>query len=148
MADAEQAVQGEAGAEAAPRPTAELGRELIDTFGRGWSSARVDVLLSVFTPDAVFLETPFAAPARGLDAIREYWKDVPYHQSEISFTAGEVHVVGPWFAVEFKCVFRRRRTGDWVDARGAIFCETAGGRISEMRMYWHRWSGGRELDQG
>jgi len=25
-----------------------------------------------------------------------------------------------------------------VDARGAIFCETDGERISEMRMYWHR----------
>ena len=39
----------------------------------------------------------------------------------------------------------RRRTGDWVEARGAIFCETAGGKITEMRMYWHRWSGGREV---
>jgi ketosteroid isomerase-like protein len=35
-------------------------------------------------------------------------------------------------------VFRRRRTGQWVDARGAIFCETDGERITEMRMYWHR----------
>ena len=44
----------------------------------------------------------------------------------------------PWFSTEFKSVFRRRRTGDWVEARGAMFCETDGVRISEMRMYWHR----------
>jgi len=25
-----------------------------------------------------------------------------------------------------------------VDARGAIFCETKDGKITEMRMYWHR----------
>jgi len=25
-----------------------------------------------------------------------------------------------------------------VDGRGAIFCETKDGKISEMRMYWHR----------
>jgi ketosteroid isomerase-like protein len=34
-----------------------------------------------------------------------------------------------------------------VDARGAIFCETDDGRITEMRMYWHRWSGGRETSK-
>jgi hypothetical protein len=34
-----------------------------------------------------------------------------------------------------------------VDARGAIFCETDGARITEMRMYWHRWNGGRETSK-
>jgi ketosteroid isomerase-like protein len=127
--------------------TAELGRQLIDTFGRGWSKLRVDLIASAFSPDAVFLETPFTEPIRGLDDIRKYWADVPYHQSEVTFTSGEIFVVGPWFSTEFKCVFRRRRTGEWVDARGALFCETAEGLISEMRMYWHRWSGGRDTSK-
>src|SRR5881409_3415485 len=34
---------------------------------------------------------------------------------------------------------RPRRTGAWVDARGAMFCETKDGKITEMRMYWHRY---------
>lgn len=127
--------------------TAELGRQLIDTFGRGWSKLRVDLIASAFSADAVFLETPFTEPIRGLDDIRKYWADVPYHQSEVTFTSGEIFVVGPWFSTEFKCVFRRRRTGEWVDARGALFCETADGLISEMRMYWHRWSGGRDTSK-
>lgn len=127
--------------------TAELGRQLIDTFGRGWSKLRVDLIAEVFSSEAVFVETPFSEPIRGLDGIRKYWADVPYHQSEVTFTSGEIFVVGPWFSTEFKCVFRRRRTGEWVDARGALFCETADGRISEMRMYWHRWSGGRETSK-
>ena len=127
--------------------TAELGRQLIDTFGRGWSKLRVDIIAEAFSPEAVFVETPFSEPIKGLDGIRKYWADVPYHQSEVIFTSGEIFVVGPWFSTEFKCVFRRRRTGEWVDARGALFCETADGRISEMRMYWHRWSGGRETSK-
>lgn len=118
--------------------TAALGRELIDTFGRGWSKAKVDVMMGVFAPEAVFTEAPFSEPLRGIDAVRGYWADVPLHQSEISFTSGEVFTVGPWFATEFKCTFRRRRTGEWVDARGAIFCETNGTLITEMRMYWER----------
>jgi ketosteroid isomerase-like protein len=110
----------------------------MDDFTKGWSKADLDLILSVFAEGAVFYETPFGSPHSGIDAIRRYWADVPYHQSEITSTAGEIFVAGPWFSTEFKSVFRRRRTGEWVEARGAIFCETAGEKISEMRMYWHR----------
>ncbi|HXW97767.1 MAG TPA: nuclear transport factor 2 family protein [Gemmatimonadales bacterium] len=115
-----------------------LGRALIDEFGRGWSKAKIDMMVGVFAPEAVFLDGPFAEPLKGLAAIRGYWADVPLYQSEITFAAGEIFTVGPWFSTEFKCTFRRRRTGEWVDARGAIFCETAGDKITEMRMYWER----------
>lgn len=124
--------------------TRELGRALVDTLGRGWSRGDVDLLMSVFAPEPVFLETPFSAPLHGTEAVRRYWLEVPLHQSEITFTSGEIFAAGPWFGTEFKCVFRRKRTGEWVDARGALFCETDGERITEMRMYWHRWNGGRE----
>lgn len=115
-----------------------LGRQLIDTFIKGWSKADVATIMSVFSDDAVFLEAPFAPAHTGADAIRRYWADVPYHQSEITATSGEIYAAGPWFSTEFKVVFRRRRTGEWVEARGALFCETAAEKISEMRMYWQR----------
>ena len=82
--------------------------------------------------------SPFDAAVKGTDAIKEYWRDVPMEQSEIAFRYGEIFVIGPWFSTEFKCPFRRRRTGEPVDIRGALFCETTGDKISEMRMYWHR----------
>ena len=119
-------------------PSRQLIRDLVDTFARGWSKGQVEVILSTLGPEAVFLETPFAEALKGTEAIRKYWSDVPYHQSEITVTTGEIYLAGPWFSTEFKAVFRRRRTGEWVEARGALFCETESGRISEMRMYWHR----------
>lgn len=118
--------------------TRELGRELMDTFAQGWARADPARTCSVFTDEAVFVEAPFAAPLQGLAAIRRYWSDVPVNQAEISVSVGEIYAAGPWFSTEFKAVFRRRRTGEWIEARGAIFCETQDGRISEMRMYWHR----------
>jgi ketosteroid isomerase-like protein len=118
--------------------TRDLGRSLIDTLAAGWSKANVDRIMSVFTEESVFVETPFSTPLRGAQAIRRWWADVPYYQSEITVTTGEIYAAGPWFSTEFKATFRRRRTGEWVVARGAIFCETEGDRISEMRMYWHR----------
>jgi ketosteroid isomerase-like protein len=118
--------------------TRALGRTLIDEFGKGWSRGKVEQMMAVFSADPVFIETPYAEPLKGIEAVRGYWADVPIHQSEITFTSGEIFAAGPWFATEFKCVFRRRRTGEWVDARGAIFCETDGEKVTEMRMYWHR----------
>ena len=127
--------------------TRTLGRTLIDSFGRGWSRPDIALLMSVYAPEAVFVETPFTPAIQGMEAIRRYWNEVPYNQSEITFASGEIYAAGPWFSTEFKCVFRRRRTGEWVDARGAIFCETDGQVITEMRMYWHRWNGGRETSK-
>ena len=121
-----------------PPLSSAAARELIDTFARGWAKGQIDLIVSVFNTDAVFIETPFSDPLQGSEAIRRYWSEVPANQSEISVSTGEVYLVGPWFATEFKAVFRRRRTGEWVEAKGAIFCESADGRISEMRMYWHR----------
>ena len=75
------------------------------------------------------METPFGDPIRGDEAIRRYWSEVPANQSEITVSTGEIFVAGPWFATEFKAVFRRRRTGEWIEARGALFCETEGALV-------------------
>jgi len=114
-------------------------RGLVDAFGAAWQSGDVEAMASLFTPDARFLETPFSNPLVGAAAIREYWRDVPTAQADISFRSGEIYSAGPWFATEFRCTYRRRRTGEWIDARGAMFCETKDGLISELRMYWHRY---------
>ncbi len=124
--------------------TRALGRKLVDTLASGWNKGQVDTMLGVFSEEAVFIETPFSAPRTGIYAIREWANDIPYYQSDVKFSTGEIYVAGPWFSTEFKLVFRRRTTGEWVEARGAIFAETDGTLITELRMYWHRWNGGRD----
>jgi ketosteroid isomerase-like protein len=112
--------------------------QLIDRFGKAWERGQPDEMPKVFTDDGVFVPSPFDAPIRGVTAIAEYWRSVPFEQAEISFRFGEIFVAGPWFSTEIKCTFRRRRTGQQVDLRGALFCETIDGKIAEMRMYWQR----------
>jgi ketosteroid isomerase-like protein len=119
-------------------------RQLADQLAEGWSKGRPDVMVAVFADQPVFVETPFSTPLTGTDAIRQWASDIPYYQSEATFTVGEIFVAGPWFSTEFKLVFRRRTTGEWVDARGAMFAETDGVKITELRMYWHRWNGGKD----
>jgi len=120
-----------------PTPAATY-EALVARFGQGWEKGNPDLIAEVFTPDGVFQPSPFEGPLRGREAIKGYWRDVPREQSEISFRHGEIFVAGPWFSAEYKCTFRRRRTGEAVVVRGALFCETADGLVSEMRLYWER----------
>lgn len=119
-------------------PSKQDYEELLNKFGSGWEKGNEQQIADIFAPEGVFLPMPFDAPVRGRDAIRAYWKNTPKEQAEVQFKLGEVFVAGPWFSAEFRCTFRRRRTGERLDVRGALFCETEGDLISEMRMYWHR----------
>lgn len=111
---------------------------LVQRFGDGWSAGDAAAIAAVFTADGVLVPDPFERAVVGRPAIERYWTSLPREQAETEFRFGEIYAAGPWFATEFKCTFRRRRTGEPVDVRGALFCETAGDEISEMRMYWHR----------
>ncbi len=112
--------------------------ELIERFGKGWERGEPEEITGVFSDGATFLPSPFDPPIVGKETIADYWKDTPAEQADVSFRYGEIFMVGPWFATEYKCTFRRRRTGHKVDIRGALFCETENNAITEMRMYWHR----------
>ena len=73
----------------------ETFRVLIDTFGKGWERGDVDAICSVFTEDAVFLETPFSTPDRGMAAIRAYWWPVDGSHTRItSFERKIVEIAG------------------------------------------------------
>ncbi len=124
--------------------TKETYAALIEEFGKGWEAGSGERISEIFTEEGVFLPTPTDSPVKGKKAILAYWDDIPREQAEISFRFGEIFVAGPWFSTEFRCTFRRRRTGEWMDVRGAFFCETADGKIEEMRMYWHRTTGTQE----
>jgi hypothetical protein len=114
---------------------------LIQRFGEAWEQGNAEALKDLFTEEGVFSPSPFDSPCRGREAIQEYWQDTPLEQAEVAFRFGEIFVAGPWFSTEFKSTFRRRRTGKQVDVRGALYCETEGDLLSEMRMYWHRLVG-------
>jgi ketosteroid isomerase-like protein len=113
-------------------------RALLDEFALGWNAGEPARMAGVFLPAATFKPGPFEGTCNGRDAILDYWRDVPEAQDGVSFRYGEVFAVGPWFATEFRCTYTRRRSGERVDVRGALFCETGEGKISEMRMYWER----------
>lgn len=118
--------------------TEDIKRNLIESFGRAWERGEADAMAGVFTEGGKFVPDPFQRAVIGRSAIAAYWADVPKEQADIAFHLGEIFTAGPWFSAEFKCTFRRRRTGELMDVRGCVFCEMEQDKISEMRMYWLR----------
>jgi hypothetical protein len=131
-------VQASTGGNTASDPAPSLFERLLSEFGKAWEAGLPAAMAAVFTDDGAFFPGPFEEPMRGRAAIADYWSDVPREQSAISFRYGEIFVAGPWFATEFKCTYRRIRTGEWIEISGALFCETGAENVTEMRMYWDR----------
>lgn len=119
-------------------PSAGEFRTLLDQFGDGWNKGEPERMADAFLPHGVFQPGPFESSLTGRQAILDYWRDVPLAQSDVSFRYGEIFIAGPWFSTEFRCTYVRRRTGESVDVRGTLFCETKDGKIAEMRMLWDR----------
>lgn len=50
-------------------------RDWLDRYKQAWEGQDPDLLLTLFTEDAHYIETPFGAPAVGHAAIRDYWQE-------------------------------------------------------------------------
>jgi len=45
----------------------------LEDYGKCWESGNSDKLFELFSPDAIYPETPFDAPIAGLREIKQYW---------------------------------------------------------------------------
>ncbi len=58
----------------------------LQTYGRAWETGDADLILTLFTQDASYRETPFDAPMVGHGAIKQYWQDQPGNHRDVKFT--------------------------------------------------------------
>ena len=55
-------------------------------YGRAWETADADLIVTLFTEDASYRETPFDAAMIGHDAIKRYWIDQPTNHEDVRFS--------------------------------------------------------------
>jgi uncharacterized protein (TIGR02246 family) len=61
-------------------------RSWLDTYGRAWETRDPELVVTLFTQDATYQETPFVKPMRGRAAIHEYWaQKVVQLQEDVRF---------------------------------------------------------------
>jgi uncharacterized protein (TIGR02246 family) len=58
----------------------------LDDYKRAWEDRDPEAAADLFTADSNYFETPFEAPVRGREGIRDYWSDATRYQEGIEFS--------------------------------------------------------------
>ena len=107
-------------------------------YRAAWESRDAERAASLFTADASYRETPFDAPMRGLEGVREYWIRVTADQRDVQFQAKPIAVSGNTGIAEWKATFKLASSGTTIDLDGVFVLDFgADGLCSSLREWWH-----------
>ncbi len=112
----------------------------LDAYKAAWEQAATDKVLSLFTPDAVYEETPFDEPMRGHQAIRRYWEEgAEQAQRNVRFSYDIYSVEGDVGMCHWHSTFERVPSGERVELDGVLRCTfAADGKCRRFQEWWHR----------
>ncbi len=114
----------------------------LEAYGRAWERRDPEAAATLFSPDARYFETPFAAPATGRDGVRAYWADATRNQTDISFSFDIVSVSAGRGVARWRSRFTRLSTGASVTLDGIFLLEfDDDGLCRELHEWWHRSEG-------
>jgi len=111
---------------------------IFETYKRAWETRDADLVLTIFTEDAIYHEDPFDRPMAGHQAIRRYWKQATRDQRKIEFQWNPVCSAGNRHVVDWKASYTLVDGSGRAELRGGMIVELHGDRIAHFREYWHR----------
>jgi uncharacterized protein (TIGR02246 family) len=112
---------------------------IMEDYRRAWEHQDANLLLTLFTEDATYLENPFNEPLSGHHAIRQYWQQVvTTNQKDIRFRWRPVYSSENDHTIEWEAEFTRLKPSQRVELRGMMFLAFSGERIARLREYWHK----------
>jgi uncharacterized protein (TIGR02246 family) len=114
-------------------------RAWLDDYGRAWEAQDPEASAALYREDALYFETPFDEPMRGVAAIRDYSAEAAAAQKDVKFGADVLAVSGDTGIARWRASFTRVPSGMRVELDG-VFLVTFddAGRCREFREWWHR----------
>ena len=112
----------------------------LDTYGRAWETRDPELVVTLFTEDATYQETPFVEPMRGRVAIHEYWaQKVAQWQEDVRFGHEVLAVEGDTGIGHWWVSFVRIRTKSKVRLDGIFLLTFDRTRLCRtLREWWVR----------
>jgi len=114
-------------------------RATIDTYLRAWMQQDPELIVTIFTEDAIYHERVLGEPIRTRAGIRDYWQSkVVEGQSDIDARLLNLYTATDGIAViaEWEATFDDRVQGRRKRMREVAILEFAGDRIASLREYW------------
>ena len=115
----------------------------LDAYGRAWVDGDPDQLVTLFSDNATYRETPFDDPMRGRLEIREYWrKGAAEAQENVEFTSQVWAVKNDTAIAGWQARFNRKASGARVELDGTfrlVFASEQGiFQCTALEEWWHR----------
>ena len=109
----------------------------LSEYGKAWGARDADAYLPLFTDSAEYHWTPFEAPKRGHDELRQALQDAMARQVSPKFSASIIAFDGTTGWAEWSCRFTRAGTDDPVRVEGVLKAVFENGKCCEFREWWH-----------
>ena len=110
----------------------------LQSYGAAWEGRDGTAAAELFTPDALYRETPHAEPLQGRTAIAGYWATVTADQADIEFDFAILAVTDRTGIAEWSARFRSISGDVPVELNGVFVLEFApDGRVRSLREWWH-----------
>jgi ketosteroid isomerase-like protein len=123
--------------------------ERLAVYEKAWERRDADLILTIFTDDAVYHERVLEAPARGHAGIRAYWTTrVVNGQANIAFRLLNLYVDGATAIAEWEASFDDLVQGVRKRIREVAILEFRGNLICSLREYWASEELGRIRNPG
>jgi SnoaL-like domain len=117
--------------------TKEDVHKLIDVYIRAWTTQDSDLILTIFTPTATYLERVLGEPIRDHAGIREYWETkVVKEQANIQAQLLSLYLDGDTAIAEWEAEFDDVVQGQRKRMREVAILELVNDRIASLREYW------------
>lgn len=109
----------------------------LDVYKTAWEQQNPELILTIFTNDAVYHERVLQEPIRGHEGIAAYWQEkVVEGQGRISFTLLNTKIDGSTGIAEWEVFFddvvQRKRK----HMKEIAILEFVEGKIASLREYW------------
>jgi ketosteroid isomerase-like protein len=109
----------------------------LNVYKTAWEQQNPELILTIFTKDAVYHERVLQEPIRGHEGIAAYWQEkVVERQGRISFTLLTTKIDGSTgiaeWEVSFDDVVQRKRK----HMKEIAILEFVDGKIASLREYW------------
>ena len=111
----------------------------LDAYEDAWETRDPEAAADLFTADAAYYETPFEAPARGREGIRDYSSDATRCQEGIEFSYEVLATTENTGIAHWHTEFTRLTTNSTIELDGLFVVELdADGNCTVFREWWHK----------
>lgn len=113
-------------------------KAILRKYAQAWIKRDPDMILEIFTKNAIYHERVLEKPHIGHKQIRRYWQSkVVGEQKNIKFRLLNVYIDGDTAIAEWEAQFFNKKRKRNVHMQEIAVLKIKNNKISSLREYWH-----------